>query len=135
MKTVRIWMIAVGVFYLLNLVLLWPPLWAGQLPGMYPGVALMQDEPVFQLLLDAWLIVGIQLAALGAALLWGAVQDPIRYAVGLIPAVIFVELVDMAWDIYSAMGYEELNLAMTTVVIHLIIIGSTIWVRRKLSAV
>ena len=134
MKSVRIWMIAVGIFYLLNLVLLWPSLWAGQLPGMYPGVALFDGEPVFQLLLDAWLIVGLQLAALGAALLWGAVQDPMRYAVGLIPAVIFVELVDMAWDIYSAMGYEKVPLAITTVVIHLIIIGSAVWVKRKLPA-
>ncbi|MBQ0797737.1 MAG: BphX family protein [Porticoccaceae bacterium] len=133
MKALRIWMICVGVFYLLNLLLLWPSIWAPQLPGMYPEVNLYQGEPVFQLVLDAWLIVGLGLAAIGVVLLVGS-RQPLRYYAALIPVVLLTETLFSAWDIYSAMGYQEVTIAMITMVIHIIIIATGFWVWGKAKA-
>ena len=127
MKGLRNWMISVGVFYILNLVLLWPTIWAPQLPGMYPGVQLHQGEVIFQLLLDAWLIVGLGLAAIGVVLLVGS-RQPEKYSVGLVPVVFITETLFGIWDIYSAMYVEVLWMAMVTLAIHVIIIVSGLWV-------
>lgn len=122
MKTARIFMVAIAVFYFLNLVLLWPALWAPQLSGMYPTVDLHQGEPVFQLLLDAWLIVGIGLAVIGAVLLWGS-RNPADYYKGLIPVVLLTEFAFGLWDAYSAFwSYEVQWMAMVTIAIHVVII-------------
>ena len=126
-------MVAVGVFYILNLVLLWPSIWAPQLPGMYPGIELYQTEPIFQLLLDAWLIVGLGLAAIGVVLLVGS-RQPLRYYAALLPIVLITETLFGIWDIYSAMYYEAVELAVITLVIHLIIIVSGVWVWKKIPA-
>jgi hypothetical protein len=133
MKALKNWMVAVGVFYILNLVLLWPSIWAPQLPGMYPGVELYQAEPIFQLLLDAWLIVGLGLAAIGVVLLVGS-RQPLRYYAALLPIVLITETLFGIWDIYSAMYYEAVELAVITLVIHLIIIVSGVWVWKKIPA-
>ncbi|MEH6503536.1 MAG: BphX family protein [Cycloclasticus sp.] len=133
MKALKNWMLAVGVFYILNLVLLWPSIWAPQLPGMYPGVELYQGEPIFQLLLDAWLIVGLGLAAIGVVLLVGS-RQPLRYYAALLPIVLITETLFSIWDIYSAMYYEAMELAVITLVIHLIIIVSGVWVWKKIPA-
>tara|TARA_R110002074_G_C12558390_1_gene667579 strand:- start:17047 stop:17463 length:417 start_codon:yes stop_codon:yes gene_type:complete len=133
MKTLKNWMVAVGVFYILNLVLLWPSIWAPQLPGMYPGIELYQTEPIFQLLLDAWLIVGLGLAAIGVVLLVGS-RQPLRYYAALLPIVLITETLFGIWDIYSAMYYEAVELAVITLVIHLIIIVSGVWVWKKIPA-
>ena len=130
MKGLRIWMVSVGVFYILNLVLLWPSLWAPQLPGMYPGVNLYQEEIVFQLLLDAWLIVGLGLAAIGVVLIGGA-RNPMRYYPALIPVVLITETIFGIWDIYSAMNHEDVVVALITLAIHVIIIVAGLWVWKK----
>lgn len=83
MKRTSVWMSAVGIFYILNLVILWPPIWANLLPQMYPGVDLRQDEAVFRLLLDAWVIVGLGLASIGVVLVYGARCDTVLS--GLVP--------------------------------------------------
>ena len=53
MQSLRIFFIASGIWYLCNLVLLWPPVYAGALSLIYPGIDLGQGQPVFDLLLDA----------------------------------------------------------------------------------
>ena len=129
MKALKIWMVLMGLFYLLNLVALWPSLWAPQLPTMYPGVELHQGTDSFQLLLDAWLIVGIQLAAIGMVLIWagGFSATPERY-LGVVWVAIVTEIVDGIWDIYSvAGGLEEPVIGYDTVVIHLIWIFTALW--------
>ena len=128
MKGLKWWMVSVGIFYILNLVLLWPSIWAPQLPGMYPGVNLFQEEIVFQLLLDAWLIVGLGLASIGVVLIVGA-KRPMRYYPALIPVVLITEMVFSVWDIYSAMHHEDVVIAIITLVIHVIIIvtGIKVW--------
>lgn len=133
MKALRIWMVSIGVFYWLNLVLLWPSLWAGQIAGMYPDVNLYPDEPVFKLLLDAWLIVGLGLAAIGTVLLVGS-RQPLRYYQALIPVVLITETVFGLWDIYSALGYQEAVIAVITLIVHLIIIVTGLWVWGKAKA-
>lgn len=133
MKAAKIWMTLMGLFYLLNLVALWPSIWAPQIPGMYPGVELHQGTDSFQLLLDAWLIVGIQLAAIGVVLIWAGTlaKHPERY-LGVIWVAIVTEIVDGAWDIYSvAGGLEDPTIGYVTVVIHLIWIASAFWVLGK----
>ncbi|MBV1952311.1 MAG: BphX family protein [Cycloclasticus sp.] len=133
MKALKNWMVAVGVFYIFNLVLLWPSLWGPQMPMMYPGVNLYQGEPIFELLLDAWLIVGLGLAAIGVILLVGS-RQPLRYFAALIPLVLLTEFVFGIWDAYSAMYYEEVSVAVITIIIHLIIIVTGAWVWKKACA-
>lgn len=121
MGSVRTFLVACGVWYLCNLVLLWPPLYAGALPLIYPGTDLQQDQPVFGLLLDAWLIVGIQLAAIGLVSLLGA-RRPEKY-LALIPVIVLTELVGAAWDIYSmAFRGEAAWVGAVTLIIHAILI-------------
>jgi hypothetical protein len=133
MKALRIWMIAVGVFYVFNLVMTWPSLFAPQLPNMYPDIDLAQGQPIFQLLLDAWLVVGLGLTAIGIVLIVGS-RQPLRYYAGLIPIVILTEILFGVWDVYSAMGYEAVPLAAITVVLHLVIIVTGFWVWGKAKA-
>lgn len=104
MKALRIWMVGVGLFYITNLILLWPSLWGPQVHIMYPGIELYRGEPIFQVLLDAWLIIGLGLASIGVVLLVAS-RNPARYYAGLIPVVLITEFVFGIWDIYSAMGY------------------------------
>jgi hypothetical protein len=99
---------------------------------MYPGVNLYQEEIVFQLLLDAWLIVGLGLAAIGVVLIGGA-RNPMRYYPALIPVVLITETIFGIWDIYSAMNHEEVVIAVITLVIHVIIIVTGLWVWKKAS--
>ena len=129
MRSPKVFMITIGMFYLLNLVALWPQLFAPLLPTMYPGVDLHQGEPVFQLVLDAWLAVGLGLAAVGTVLLWGARKPP--HYLGLIPVVVMIELLFSVWDLYSGfMSYEAPWMSIVTVVIHLIIIAWAVVVLR-----
>lgn len=133
MKGLQRWMVCVGVFYILNLVLLWPSIWTPQLPLVYPNVNLYQEEIIFQLLLDAWLIVGLGLAAIGVVLIAGA-KNPIRYYPALIPVVLITETIFGIWDIYSAMNHEDVVIATITLVIHVIIIVTGLWVWKNAAA-
>jgi hypothetical protein len=118
MKTARAFFIAVGIFYaVFNFLGTLPFATASYLGMMYPGVDLHVGEPVFRLLQDAWIIVGIQLGAIGLVALWGA-RDPRRYA-AVIPVVIVTEVVDGLWDLYSILWSYEANwMGITTLVIH-----------------
>lgn len=128
MKFTRNWLIASGLWYVLNLVLTWPSVFGPTLPKMYPGIPLYETEPVFRLLTEAWVIVGIQLAAIGVVALWGA-RNPGKY-LALIPVIIVTEIVDGIWDLYSiALSHEALWMGVTTLVIHAVIIvtGVVAW--------
>lgn len=133
MKALRIWMVAVGVFYVFNLVITWPSFFAPQLPNMYPDIDLFQGQPIFQLLLDAWLVVGLGLTAIGIVLLVGS-RQPLRYYAALIPVVLLTEVLFGIWDIYSALGYEAVPLAMITLLVHVVIIVTGVWVWGKAKA-
>lgn len=120
MRALRLFLIAVGIWYLCNLVLVWPSIYRSALPMVYPGAALEHGTAAFGLLLDAWLIVGIQLAAIGVVALWAA-RDPLRYR-ALVPVIVLTEAVDAAWDIYSV-GWrgEALWVGATTLTVHVAI--------------
>lgn len=121
MQSLRRFLIASGIWYLCNLLLLWPQVYAGALPLIYPGIDLGQDKPVFGLLLDAWLIVGIQLAAIGVVALWGA-RQPWKY-IALVPVIVLTEAVGAAWDVYSlACSGEAAWVVTTTLVAHAVIV-------------
>lgn len=124
MQSLRIFLIACGIWYLCNLVLLWPQIYAGALPLIYPGIDLGQGKPVFGLLLDAWLIVGIQLAAIGGVALWGA-RQPWKY-IALVPVIVLTEAVGAAWDVYSLSCSGEAGwVVITTLTAHAaILIGA-----------
>jgi hypothetical protein len=125
MGKVRGFLIAVGIWYVLNLVLTWPSVYATLLPALYPGADLHQGEPVFRLLLEAWVIVGIQLAAIGVVALWGA-RRPLDY-LAVIPVVVVTEIVDGIWDIYSiTMSLEAPTAGLTTLFIHAVIIAAAV---------
>lgn len=116
-KAIRRFYIAIGVFYLLNLVGLIPTFSKGLLGVMYPAVQRGFEGAHFALLQDAWLVVGAQLGAVGVVALWAA-RQPSRYA-GLIPVVMATELFDAAWDIYSMVfGGEALWFGLLTLFIH-----------------
>lgn len=122
MQSLRIFLVGCGIWYLLNLVLLWPPIYAGALPLIYPGIDLGEGKPVFGLLLDAWLIVGIQLGAIGVVALWGA-RQPWKYLT-LIPVIVLTEMVGAAWDTYSLLCSGEAGwVVATTLAGHAVIIA------------
>jgi hypothetical protein len=122
MTKVRLFLIAIGVFYIINLIGTLPFGTLGLFGTMYPGVELHVNEPIFTLLQDAWAIVGLQLGAIGAGALWGA-RDPGRYA-AVIPVVIATEVVDGLWDFYSIVwSHEALWFGLVTLVIHVMWIG------------
>lgn len=130
MKAVRIFLIVVGIWYVLNLLLTWPSIFGPLLPGMYPGVELHTAEPVFRLLLEAWVIVGIQLAAIGVVALWGA-RKPSQY-LALIPVIVLTEVVDAIWDIYSiTCSFEAISMGVTTLFIHGLIFVGAYWAWRS----
>lgn len=121
MKFTRNWMIAVGIFYLSSVLQLWPSLFGPMLPKMYPGVELYQSEPVFQLLTDAWLAVGVLLTAVGVVFLWGS-REPAKNLI-LIPIAISCEVFVGLWDIYSiTLSYQLPIVAAFTMTIHTVII-------------
>ncbi|CCA92489.1 BphX family protein [Novosphingobium sp. PP1Y] len=121
MQSLRTFFIACGIWYLCNLVLLWPQVYAGALPLIYPGIDLAQGKPVFGLLLDAWLIVGIQLAAIGVVALWGA-RQPWKY-IALVPVIVLTEAVGAAWDLYSLLcSGEAAWVVITTLAAHAVIV-------------
>ena len=121
MKFARNWMIAVGIFYLSSVLQLWPSLFGPMLPTMYPGVELYQSEPVFQLLTDAWLAVGVLLTAVGVVFLWGS-REPAKNLT-LIPIAISCEVFVGFWDIYSiTLSYQLPIVAAFTMAIHTVII-------------
>jgi hypothetical protein len=72
MRYARWWMRSVGAFYLALLAPLAPPVLTRALPRLYPGLDLPPDGREAAALADAWLLVGLALATLGALLLAGA---------------------------------------------------------------
>jgi len=122
MKNARLFLIAIGVFYIINLIGTLPFSTLGLFGRMYPGVELHVGAPIFTLLQDAWAVVGLQLGAIGAVALWGA-RDPGRYR-AVIPVVIATEVVDGLWDFYSIVwSHKALWFGLVTLVIHVLWIG------------
>jgi CHASE2 domain-containing sensor protein len=130
MKFARNWMIIVGLFYLSSVLQLWPSLFGPMLPSMYPGVELHQAEPIFRLLTDAWLAVGVLLSAVGLVFLWGA-REPAKNLI-LVPIAISCEVFVGCWDVYSiTMSYQLPTVAAFTMAIHIIIIVTGIIAWKK----
>jgi hypothetical protein len=128
MRQVRVFLLAVGVFYLLNLVGTLPFRALGLFDMMYPGVEMDVGLPMFTLLQDAWFVVGLQLGAIGVVALWGA-RDPQRYR-ALVPLVIATEVVTGLWDFYSmAWGRMALGFWLALLVVHAawIVWGLRVW--------
>jgi hypothetical protein len=121
MKFTRNWLIATGIWYVLNLPMLWPSLYGPMLPDVYPGIALYQGEPVFRLMTDLWLLLGGTIAAIGVINLWGA-RNPAKY-LALIPVAIAMEIYGAVWDIYSiTYSHESPMVGIITIAVHLLII-------------
>lgn len=122
MTKVRLFLIGVGLFYIINLIGTLPFSTLGLFGTMYPGVELRVGEPIFTVLQDAWAVVGLQLGAIGVVALWGAL-DPVRYE-AVIPVVIATEVVDCLWDFYSIVwSHEALWFGLVTLAIHVMWIG------------
>jgi hypothetical protein len=99
MRNVRVFLLAVGVFYLLNFLGTLPFEALGLFDMMYPGMQVNGGLPLFTLLQDAWLAVGAQLAAIGVVALWGA-RDPAR-CMPVVQIVVATEVATGLWDLYS----------------------------------
>lgn len=129
MKQARIFLIALGIFYLANLVGTLPFASAQLFSRMYPGVALDGAAPAFRLLSDAWAVVGLQLGAIGLVALWGA-RDPLRN-LAVIDVVIATEIADGIWD-FCSITWSHLFVwfGVSTLVIHLVWIVWGLYARR-----
>lgn len=122
MTKVRLFLIGIGLFYIINLIGTLPFSTLGLFGTMYPGVELRVGEPIFTVLQDAWAVVGLQLGAIGVVALRGAL-DPVRYE-AVIPVVIATEVVDGLWDFYSIVwSHEALWFGLVTLAIHVMWIG------------
>uniref|UniRef100_A0A0B1YRB4 BphX family protein n=1 Tax=Pseudomonas frederiksbergensis TaxID=104087 RepID=A0A0B1YRB4_9PSED len=124
----RPFLIAIGIFYLANLLgtLHFSSL---RLFGMmYSGVDLQVGAPVFTLLQDAWAVVGLQLGGTGLVALWGA-RQPVRF-MAVVPVVIVTEVLDGIWDLYSIVwSHEAMWFGLLTFAIHVVWIvwGLQVW--------
>jgi hypothetical protein len=133
MKKARLFFIAIGIFYIINLIGTLPFSTLGLFGRMYPGIQLHVGEPVFTLLQDAWAVIGLQLGAIGAIALWGA-RDPAGYR-AVIAVVIATEVVDGLWDFYSIVwSHEALWFGIVTLVIHVLWIGWGLHAWRAMSS-
>jgi hypothetical protein len=130
MKQGRIFLIVLGIFYLLNLAMTQPFASHSLFNSMYPGVAPSAGTPAFNLLTDAWFVVGLQLGAIGVVALIGS-SNPRRY-IAVFDIVIATEIVDAVWDFYSITWRQEAaNDGIKTLVIHAVVIGWAMYARRR----
>lgn len=129
MKQGRIFLWALGLFYLANLLGTLPFASAPLFARMYPGFAPDAATPAFRLLSDAWAVVGMQLGAIGVVALWGA-RDPLRY-LAVFDIVIATEVVDGLWD-FCSITWSHLDTAfgLTTLVIHFVWIVWALYAKR-----
>jgi BphX-like len=88
---VRWWMRGVGCFYVALLVPLLPPVFTRAVPSLYPALQAGPGSPAVAALADAWLLIGLALATLGALLLWAS-RAPQRH-LDLVRVVIAWEVV------------------------------------------
>jgi hypothetical protein len=133
MKQGRIFLVVLGIFYLLNLAMTQPFAAPALFHAMYPGIAPVEGSVDFKLLSDAWLIVGIQLAAIGVVALCGA-RNPLRY-LAVFDVVVATEILDAAWDFYSiTWSHEVVAVGVTTLIIHAIVISWALYAKRSVLA-
>lgn len=133
-REARLFFIAIGAFYLLNLIGTLPFLSGSLLGVMYPTKDMSAQVEGVSLLQDAWAVIGAQLGAIGIVSLWAA-RDPYRYA-AVIPVVIAVEVFDTLWDVYSMMfSGEALWFGLINLLIHFIWIawGFKVWGKLSLN--
>lgn len=116
----RWWMRVVGGVYLLKFVavaLVRAPI-RSQAPQ---GLALAAEgDPIARFLVDTWVIFGLEMAALGAALLIASRVPAQARALGF--AILGVEVSGIVADVYQIARGHALDVPATWIVIHLLII-------------
>jgi hypothetical protein len=118
----RWWMRAVGVLYLIKfvaVVVLRAPV-RGQAPDAI-GLAAGGDQ-VAGFLLDTWVIFGLEMAALGVALLLASRGPERARALGL--AIVAVEISGVIADVYQLARGHDAAIPVTWIAIHGIVIAT-----------
>jgi hypothetical protein len=121
MSRLRWWMRAVGAFYLVLGVFNTPPVINARLPAQYPDLGVPVDSVPAQALVDTWFMFGLEIAVIGAALIYFS-GNPVRH-IALVWTVIALEVVrGVLDDLYLiARGYDALFYGVFALV-HLVII-------------
>ncbi len=117
----RRWMRIVGGFYLVMGAFNTPPVIQARFGAQYAELGLAVDSPAAQALVDVWFMFGLEVAVIGAALLYFS-SDPARH-LALVWTVLGLELVrGVVDDLYLiARGYDP-RIYGLWVLIHLVII-------------
>lgn len=100
MNRLKWWMRIVGAFYLFLAVMDLPPFRAGGFFNAFPELALVQETLAFRLLIEAWLMFGLETGIIGLMLILTS-QSPAR-ALSLVYTVLILELVrGILMDVYT----------------------------------
>lgn len=100
MNKLKWWMRIVGAFYLFLAVMDLPPMRAQGFFNAFPGLAQVQETLAFRLLLEAWLMFGLETGILGLMLIWAS-RSPEQSLV-LVYTVVALELVrGILMDVYT----------------------------------
>jgi hypothetical protein len=128
------WMRVVGGFYLLTAAFNTPWIIEARFNTQYPEIGISIDSAAAQALVDTWFMFGLEVAVIGAALIYFS-RDPERH-LALVWTVIALEAIrGIADDIYLlSRGYDPLLYSLW-IVIHLAIIVSGLIALRRVSPV
>ena len=131
MTRIKWWMRVVGVFYLLQFVMM--VFVRAPIQAIGPKGALelaSAGDPLASFLVDTWIAFGLEVGVLGAGLLIFSGKPD--HAKALVWTVIGIELVKgPAYDIYMIVRGYELTAFVIWIVIHTVIIVTGIYSLRK----
>lgn len=121
MTQLKWWMRVVGGFYLFLAVMSLPSIRANGFLSMFPELADQQTTLAFELLIDAWVMFGLELGVIGVMLIVAS-RAPFQ-ALSLIYTVIGLEVVrGIVDDIYMIMRGYSVGFYIGFITVHLLII-------------
>lgn len=115
------WMRLVGGFYIFLAVMSLPPIRANAFVNVFPELAGQQATLAFELLIDAWVMFGLELGVIGVMLMLFS-RAPLQ-ALSLVYTVIGLEIVrGVVDDIYMIMRGYSAGFYLGFITVHLLII-------------
>jgi hypothetical protein len=121
MTQLKWWMRLVGGFYIFLAVLSLPPIRANGFLSVFPELAGQQTTLAFELLIDAWVMFGLELGVIGVMLIVFS-RAPLQ-ALSLVYTVIGLEIVrGIVDDIYMIMRGYSVGFYIGFIIIHLLVI-------------
>ena len=133
MTQLKWWMRIVGGFYLFLAVMSLPPIRTNGFLNVFPELAGQQATLAFELLIDAWVMFGLELGVIGVMLVLFS-RIPFQ-AFSLVYTVIGLEIVrGIVDDIYMIMRGYSVGFYLGFITIHLLIVVTGLAFSRQRAA-